>query len=215
MKRILGYVAALGFTLSFVFHYMSHFGFTIPTFPFFLLHATIFVLIFPIRNDFNQRSFKSKKGFWTANPNAPRWLNRAVQLFGFYALVNFLVAFVMLVTNPPEVNQRLSGAYGLLDVGPPAVYVSLEDNTSYRLQAPVVTLSGVPVRRNTLHNYSIFTEIPESDFTPVPPVILRAFSGHWMVFYLLIYSLYVYPPPKNKRGNYFENEASPFSPKMG
>ena len=193
MKHALAWFAFIGFVVSLIFHYLTYFGFTIPLFLFFGLHLGAIGIFFI---DGKEMSREMKKGGYKALlDHAPDWTRLAVQLFGAYAIFNFFLALIFLVTSGYEHHQMLSGEYAVYDTGQ---YISVHQNEEYNLERNIEIINDVPVRRTYTGDLTVFVQISEEEYTPSHriPEVLRAFSGHWMIFYLVPAIYYGY---KRKR----------------
>jgi hypothetical protein len=156
MKRILCYIAGIGFILGLIVHLISLFGIYLgDKFPvIWALHIGIFLVWIPAifeltkNPELNQQNFNSMsnpfKFFGIIFKNAPGPVMIISVVFFFYATINFSLFM-------------LAGQGGVPDI-----------------------IDG----RYVIHNHgSIINELTEMEYYKMKANVIRGFSGHWMAFY--------------------------------
>jgi hypothetical protein len=112
-------------------------------------------------------------------------------LFYLYA-INFAVIFIGEVGK--GVPQRMNGQYVVyrIDDGR-RVFVNPDEMPNTELE--LVELKMIPVLRETEGTISVFSELTEAEYYQRTLPVVRGFSGHWMLFFLVPALYFWYKEP--------------------
>lgn len=179
MLRLLMLYAIIGVCLSTVVHFATFAGFDpLATSPLvWLLHIGIFVVWIPVvlladRAYIESGLWRFKRGnMEAAIRSAPKWMRRLTWLFGYYAVVNFVIFFLTMMLVFGRGEPRLQNG-----------------------QYVITSKRGAVIRQSSEREYHHFNA-----------VLLRGFSGHWMLFYMAAITV-LYSSIREQRASSFQRQ---------
>jgi hypothetical protein len=189
MRQVWASIAFIGFFLSFMIHVATYGGFNAgEVFPLiWILHIVAlmlwFVMVLKLRG---QRNWNK-----VLEP-LPIWCRKLLGICFIYTAINFAVIFIGEVGK--GVPQRMNGQYVIyrIDDGR-RVFVNPDEMPNTELE--LVELKMIPVLRETEGTISVFSELTEAEYYQRTLPVVRGFSGHWMLFFLVPALYFWYKEP--------------------
>lgn len=205
MKKALATILFVLFGVSAVIHFATYFGVLIGDVPgVFILHLTAIGAGILMQRTHTPRKRKRAiriRTWHIYTESMPTWLRRAVNWCGYYAILNFVLCFILLSQSiDTGVPIRIDGEYVEL-TGQAETYVSKYAAAEHSITGTTVSLDNIPVRRMTENDITYYTPASEEDYRKGMTPVMRVFTGHWMAFHLLTagYFWYLDNPAKAKR----------------
>lgn len=199
MRRFLAYTALFCFALSLFVHLSAYIGQNwLEQFPcLFGLHILAIGYLFLLRGVIKEhkKSLWSAINFWhSIGEGKPDWLRTLVPVSFYYAIFNFLLNFCLLTSETTP--RRLNGDYiytSFTKTGYISVTEAQEQN-GFWYPDEIVHLEDVPAQYQGSLGW---VPISEKEYASRKQPMTRAFSGHWMAFFIAAAAFY-YPSEKSK-----------------